>query len=823
MAVLVALLAGLPGPLAGGRGGAGTGERRAPRALRHAGAGVAPARCPWLHPAARATPDSLARAVLARMTFAEELDLVTLVSTKAYENSTIPVPGLCIPALTMQDGPAGLAYGDAGVTQFPAPIAVASSFDPSLAYSVGRAIGGEARAQGVGAVQAPYLNLARVPQGGRDFEGFGEDPALAASMGVADVRGIQSAGVLADAKDLGVYTQETNRDFLDQFVSARALQELYLAPFRAVVRDGHVASLMCGFGRIDGVATCEDAPLLREVRSWGFTGFVRDDINAAPDTRAALAAGLDVFKPAPWSASGRRAASAAERSQVAAAARSVLVEMFRFGLVQHPLAGTTSAGVRSVRSSRVALVAAERGAVLVRDARSVLPIPATAPSIAVIGAGADERPLTSGGGSSHVVVAGAETPLRAIERTWPSSRIFVSEGEPAVPPPSEIPSSDVSPPLPSVPPPPAHPVYHTAAPPTGTVRTWSGVLRPPASGLYEISVRSHGDTVVTLDGRTVLDDPGAHGPTVVGLPEQLVAGREYRLSMRWLEYDSNVPSIGWQDVTPLIDAAAFDASRASVAVVFVGAERTEGADATSLHLAGVEDQLVEAVARANPATIVVVASGGPVLMPWLGAVRAVLETWYPGEQGGRAVAALLSGAVDPSGRLPVTFPISSTQTAVSASPSLWPGRSGAVSTDAGGGGLDVGYRYYDARRVRVLFPFGYGLSYTTFSLSDLTVRRVGSSDRATVRVTDTGGAAGTEVVEAYLHYPSAAGEPPIGLKAFATVALVPGETRTVVLALPRSAFTIWRAGVLETVAGRYVVEVGTSSADLLLKAYVRAP
>ncbi len=757
------------------------------------------------------------------MTLAEELDVVTLVSTKAYENSTTAVPALCIPALTMQDGPSGLAYGDTGVTQFPAPIAVASSFDPSVAYAVGREIGLEARAQGVDAVQAPYLNLARVPQGGRVFEGFGEDPTLTSAMGVADVRGIQAAGTLADAKDLGVYTQETNRDFLDQTVGDRALEELYLAPFRAVVRRGRVASLMCGFGRIDTVVTCEDRALFAAVRSWGFDGFVRDDINGAPDTSAALAAGLDMFKPRPWSGDARHAVSAPEARAIARAARSVLLEMFRFGLVSHPREGTTSADVRSARATGVALVAAERGAVLLEDSRSVLPVAATTPSIAVVGAGANESPVTAGGGSSHVAVPSVETPLAAIRRAWPASRVLFAEGEPAVPPATPLSPRAVSPPLPVVPPPPAHPVYHTSAPPAGTWRTWSGVLTAPRTGLYEMSVRSHGDTTVTLGGRTVLDDPGAHGPVSVGLPVTLVAGRREPMTMRWLEYDGNVPAVGWQDVTPEISAAAAVAARASVAVVFVGAQRTEGADATSLDLAGVEDQLVEAVAKANPATVVVVASGGAVLMPWLHEVRGVLEVWYAGEQEAEAVAAILRGAVDPSGRLPVTFPLSETQTSVSSSPSLFPGTGGAVSTDAGGDGLYVGYRYYDALHVPVLFPFGYGLSYARFSLSDLSVRRVGSSDVATVLLRNDGSVPGTDVVEAYLHDPASAGEPPLLLAAFDAVAVAPGSARRVALPIPGSAFETWRSGRFETAPGHYVLEVGSSSADLPLAVPIPVP
>lgn len=831
VAVALAVMSGLPAP----GGAAGRSSRAvppaAPRAVPPAGTS-----CPWVHPLAGESAAQLAGEVLAHMTLQDELDLVTLVSTKPYENSTTAVPALCIPALTMQDGPDGLAYGDTGVTQFPAAVGLAASFDPSLAYLEGRALGTEAHAQGVDAVQGPYLNLARVPQAGRVFEGYGEDPDLTAAMGVADVEGIQSAGVLADAKDLGIYTQETDRDFLDQVVSERALQELYLAPFRAVVQQAGVASVMCGFGEIDGVDTCEDPAVLGEVRSWGFGGFIRDDINAAPDGAAAFAAGLDLIKPSPWSGAAVPAIAASTRAQIAAAALSVLVEMFRFGLVQHPRTGTTGTPVQTPADRAVALTVAERSVVLLKDGDGALPLSASTPSIAVVGTDANGAPITSGGGSSHVAVPSVVTPLRAIERTWPSARVTVAAGEPASPPASEIPSRYVTPALPVPPPAPAHPVYHTGSPPAGTWRTWSGVVAPPSTGLYRLSVLSHGDTTLSVDGHQLLSDPGAHGPTMLGLAYPFVAGRRYTVSMRWLDYDGNVPWVGWQDVTPMLDAAASAAAGAKVAVVFVGNQSTEGADATSLALSGVQDALVDAVAQANPDTVVVLDTGGAVLMPWLSKVRAVLEAWYPGQADGSAVAAVLRGAVDPSGRLPVSFPVSADATSVSSSASSWPGVTHPVTGDpatndtvdlsaAGGDGLDVGYRYYDAHHVPVLFPFGYGLSYTKFSLSDLSVTRAPGGHAAggyvaSVAVTDTGARSGSDVVEAYLRYPAAAGEPPLGLKAFARVALRPGEARSVLLELPPSAFEVWGRRGFTTLPGRYEIEVGSSSQDLPLSAGV---
>lgn len=789
-------------------GGTGTG-----------GTGAGPgAACPWTTPGAGQSDTGLAAEVVSRMSLAQQLDVVTLRSTKGYENSTTAVPSLCIPALTMQDGPDGLAYRDAGVTQFPAALGLAATFDPALATAEGRAIGTQAKAQGVGAVQGPYLNLARVPEAGRVFEGYGEDPLLSGAMGAADVRGLQSAGVLADVKDYGVYTQETGRVFLDQVVSEQALHELYLAPFEAVVRQGKAASVMCGFGKVNGVETCEDPALLGELRSWGFGGFVRDDINGAPDASAALAAGLDLFKPAPWSGSGP-ALGPAQRVAVAAAARRVLGQMFRFGLVQHPLTGKTSTPVQTAGAQAVGQAVAEEGAVLLKDQGGALPIAAPVPSIAVIGTAASSAPISSGRGSSAVGSPSVTTPLAGLVARWPHARVTFTPGEPVGAPAGEIASSAVTPALPVPPPPPAHPIYHTASPPKGVWRTWNGVLRAPATGLYELSVVSHGDTDLSVGGTRLLSDPGTHGPVLDQVAYPFVAGRPYRVTLHWFAYDGNVPRLAWQDATPMIAAAARAAASAAVAVVVAGNESTEGADNPSLSLPGVQDALIAAVAHANPRTVVVLDTGGAVLMPWLSSVAAVLEAWYPGQSDGTALAAVLSGAVDPSGHLPVTFPASAAATSVPTAAS-WPGIANTVDLNAaGGGGLDVGYRYYQAHHVGALFPFGYGLSYTTFALSGLAVTpspgvRGGYVVRATA--TDTGPVAGRAVVQVYVGYPSAARQPPLALQAFASVDLRPGQRSVVTMDLPPRAFETWQRGGFATVPGTYRVEVGTSSADLPL-------
>ncbi len=257
-------------------------------------------RCPWLQAAVGRgeSPAQLARTVLERMTVREKLGEMVLVSSGDYENSNAGVPRLCIPPLTLQDGPQGLAYGAEHVTQLPAPLGVAATFDTTVAHLYGEVLGSEAAGQGFDVVQGPNLNIDRVPQSGRTYEGFGEDPVLVSAMGVADIEGIQETGAMAMAKHFAVYNQETDRGVLNDLVSQRALQELYLPPFRAAVSQAHVGSVMCAYPKLNGTFQCQDGSLLGLLQQWGFDGFLRSDLGSVHDPLAAIAAGTDLIKPA---------------------------------------------------------------------------------------------------------------------------------------------------------------------------------------------------------------------------------------------------------------------------------------------------------------------------------------------------------------------------------------------------------------------------------------------------------------------------------------------------------------------------------------------
>ncbi|MHB1717062.1 MAG: glycoside hydrolase family 3 protein, partial [Acidimicrobiales bacterium] len=233
--------------------------------------------------AAHERPTALAALAVGRMTTAEKLGELVLHTGGGYENFTSAVPGLCIPSLTLQDGPQGLGAGDTGVTQLPSPLGIAATFDTAVARAYGAVEGAEARGQGIDVVQGPNLNIDRVPESGRAYEGYGEDPLVAADMGVADIEGIQSQGVLAEAKHLAVYNQETDRVHLDTSVSPRALREIYLRPFEAAVRTAHVDALMCAYPQLNGTFQCQDPTLTGLVDAWGFSGFVRSDLGAVHD------------------------------------------------------------------------------------------------------------------------------------------------------------------------------------------------------------------------------------------------------------------------------------------------------------------------------------------------------------------------------------------------------------------------------------------------------------------------------------------------------------------------------------------------------------
>ncbi len=802
--------------------------------------------CPWVAQARdhTASPPVLAHEVLTHLSLVQRLSLVTLQTYPPLENADVGIAALCIPPLTLTDGPDGVANGLTGVTQFPSSLNVGATFSPRLAWQQGQAIAEEARAKGIEGVQGPNLNLVRAPLSGRAFETYGEDPYLTATLGVADVRGIQSTGEIADAKHFTAYTQENARARLNQSVSARALAELYDAPFRAVIQQGHVASLMCAYGSLNGVNTCSDPTLYRTLRSWGFRGFVRTDLRAATGPGAALRAGADLIKPASvrellhlWHL------HRFSLRQLDRAVTAVLTTMFAYGIVTHPLVPDLGLAVSTPAHRRVALRVAEASMTLLAN-DGVLPLPSHPGSVAVIGLPASALPITGGSGSAGVVPGPVVTPLAAlrsqlargtliryapggisafsltrlddvtIERGSPLRLVTRPHhrGEPGKSDVAIERGGNVT------------PAAATADRP-GRGRDWSSWsirFHVRRTGTYELALEQLGDTWLSLGRHVVLFSPGLHARQVISATVPLVAGHHYTLSARWFAVRNHpVPALDIFDTTPAIDAAVTAARHARIAIVFAGVATGEGADRNSLALPGDQNALIRAVAAANPRTVVVLETGGAVLMPWIHRVAAVLEAWYPGQVDGAAIVPVLEGRIDPAGHLPLTFPASARATPITDA-AQYPGVNATVTLGTGNG-LDIGYRWYQAHHVRPLFPFGFGLSYTHFRLAGAHLRR--SRDRVAVSLTvrNLGPRIGTALVQAYVAYPPALGEPPEQLRAFSRVRLPAGAHRHVTLVLAASAFASFHRGRLAVAAGTYHVDVGQSSARLPIQLRVTWP
>jgi beta-glucosidase len=748
------------------------------------------------------------------MSLSEKIEFLGLTSVWPYENENSALQSLCIPSLTLEDGPNGIGGGTTGVTQLPASIGVAASFDPSVAAQYGTVLGSEAKSLGADVVQGPDLDVARLPNAGRTFEGYGEDPTLVSAMGVAEIEAIQAQGVMAMAKQFVGYTQETARSAIDQDVSERALQEIYLAPFQAAVEQAHVASLMCGPGEVNGVQACQSTSLFKILETdWGFTGFVRSDDEAFTSQTAALDAGVDLTRPPnPTQLKEAVADRTLSVSTLDNAVTAVLTEMFRFGMIAHP-PPVTAGRCACVNHSGVALTAAERSMVLLKNSGGLLPLARGAlTSIAVIGADADADAMTAGYGSSHVVDPSTSTPLAAIQ-LWAGTKVRVSYSQGG--PPIRTVSGSVGVIKRT------SPKVWTAASP-GSGPGWlesNSTITPKVSGLYDFSFTSAGDAWLTVGGTPLISEPGLYltnQPWSASM--ELVAGHHYAVSVRWFQKDGVTPGLTWTDVTPAIQAAVAAAKDASVAVVFASDYTSENFDRPSLDLPGDENALISAVAAVNPRTVVVLNTGGAVLMPWLSKVKAVLEAWYPGEEDGAATLAVLSGAVDPSGHLPLTFPTSVAESPMGQA-SSWPGVDGVVTL----GGIDEGYRYYDAHGIQPLFPFGFGLSYTTFSVSHLKVTKTPGGYQVSVVVKNNGTRVGRAVVQAYLRYPAASGEPAHKLVAFDSVSVAPGAAQSETLNVPASALESYVGNAFQTVPGIYTLSVGQSEADLPLHFAVKVP
>lgn len=810
--------------------------------------------------ARRATPVEQANALLAQMTVAEKIALAAA--------GDAGVPRLGIPGLAPSDGPNGLRGGGPGKTAFPNAGVVAAAWDRSLAKAFGVAIGAEASGKGFNILLGPTVNILRVPEWGRAAETFGEDPFLAGQLAVAEIRGIQSQRVVAQVKHFAVNNQEIQRlgnplglplftPAVDVVVSERALQEIYFPAFKAAVQEGQVGSVMCSYVRINGVYACQNPFLLQETLkdAWGFSGFVGPDaVLAVRDTLAAIQAGTDNFQLVGIGLPPEDVLTQVPAEKLDDMVRRILTALISVGLIDRPSTGDPDAVVSTRAHQKLAADVAAAGTVLLKNAGNALPIGSNVGSIAIIGYDAGPGTQSMEGGSAAVVGGPVVTPLDGITaRAGQGVTVTYAQGTrgvvslPVVPAGVLTPSSGSGPGL--------FGTYYASMDLSGSPlgafvsptidadtilvtgahsARWSGTITSSTTGLHRFSLRYTGVVRLFVDGQLIASGdsegldvaiPGAPLITAQGIAT-LTAGNPVPIVIEY-SFGSSVAGsrlhFGWQPPEPaLVAEAVAAADAADVAVVFVNDVTSEGMDRESLSLPGDQDALIAAVAAANPRTIVVLHTAGPVLMPWLAQVAGVIAAWYPGQETGNAIAAVLFGDADPAGRLPMTFPASESQ-GPGSQPTQYPGTGGAVHYDED---IDVGYRYYDRFAQEPLFPFGFGLSYASFSFDRLRVKqRHDGTYRVSVRVTNTGSRAGAAVVQLYVGFPVVTGEPPNQLKGFAKVALKPGRRKRVTMVLDASSFSTWSTtdGTFVVSPGEYVVRVGTSSRDLSQEAAVMVP
>ncbi|KAA0932083.1 glycoside hydrolase family 3 protein [Streptomyces apricus] len=764
------------------------------------------------------------------------------------------VPEIGLKSLVMSDGPIGVRgvrwTADDPSVALPSPTALAAAWDPALARRAGRLLAQEARRKGVHVLLAPTVNLHRSPLGGRHFEAYSEDPYLTGRIGTGYVTGVQEGGVGTTVKHFVANDAETDRFTVDNLVPPRALRELYLAPFEAIVENARPWGIMTAYNTVNGTTMTEHHHLVNEVLrgEWGFDGFNVSDWTAARSTVGAVEGGLDVAMPGPTTVYGPALAAAVragetDEATVDEAVRRVLRLAARVGALEGAEPVVTDLP-EAVDGPELAREIARRSFVLVRN-EGALPLPAGR-SVALIGAAArDARVL--GGGSATVFPARTVSPLEGLTAALPEGALTYALG---ADPNQELAPAGKGFELRAVCRDAGGTVLGTGSAPSGHLQ-WmgddlpdgvthdrlhtvelTGTFTPRESGPHTFGIKGMGAFTLTVDGTeyfdgvqgTDTDDPFAafFGDPVERATVELTAGRPYEVSLRHVvvvpdDMPMRVVTFTLAHQEPVRDPAeliaeAVEAARAADTAVVVVAttERveSEGFDRTDLRLPGHQDDLVHAVAAANPNTVVVVNSGSPVELPWRDEVAAVLLSWFPGQEGGAALADVLTGAHEPGGRLPTTWGSLDSAPVTQVTP-----ENGQLPYTEG---VFIGYRAWEKEGRTPAYPFGHGLGYTDWTYDAIEV----TGTAVTVRVTNTGSRTGRETIQLYVSPSTPDPERPARwLAGFANVEAAPGESVRTTVDLPARAFETWdeESRTWTPMKGTYEIKASHSLTDPRLK------
>jgi len=766
------------------------------------------------------------------------------------------VPEIGMRPLRMSDGPLGVrSWGTS--TAYAAGIGLAASWDSELAHRVGVMLGQDARARGVNFLLGPGVNMYRSPLNGRNFEYFGEDPYLAGQIAVGYIQGVQSQGVVATVKHYAANNSEYDRHRINTVIDERTLREIYLPAFEAAVKQGQVGAVMDSYNRINGEYATQNAFLNNRIlrQEWGFQGILMSDWGATYDGVAAANGGLDLEMGNAEFMNAKTLIPAIREGKVSVATidekvRHILRTATQFGLFDHSQTDPTIP-LFNPAADAVALQSAQEGAVLLKNDAGILPLNASSiHSIAVIGPNAYPA-VPGGGGSSQVASfapvsfmtglsqalypkgikvywnAGIKTPSDIFSNTrWctdasckqtgllrnefiDKTNAKTSSGQDDLINSLQNPGGDDW-----------NPGYRRVE--------WTGYYLPETSGVYRVVAAAVGEDSYSLmlDGKKILDVPEhQNGQAPKSAKVILEAGKAVKIDFTyWPMTEVKTAGLGVITESSLLDPEAERlAKMADVTVVAAGfspSTEGEGLDRT-YRLPFGQEELIQSVAAANPRTIVVLTAGGSVAtQDWIDKVPALLHTWYGGQQAGTALARVLMGDVNPSGKLPISWEREIEDNPANGNYYESPGSRDVNYAE----GIFTGYRYYDKGKVKSLFPFGFGLSYTSFVFSNLIVSPQTTSGTGTVDVSfdilNTGTRAGAEVAQVYVGEPDAGVPRPVKeLKGFSRVMLAPGESRRVTVTLDRRAMAYWDTGSHDWKidAGKFVVYVGDSSQNLPLQ------
>lgn len=778
--------------------------------------------------------------------------------------TTVAVERLGIPKIKVTDGPNGARGGGSlvgGVRSacFPAAIGIGASWNPELVRQMGVALAEETKTKSARVLLAPTVNIHRSGLNGRNFECYSEDPMLTSALAVAYIEGVQSQGIAATIKHFVGNESEIERQTMSSDIDERTLREIYLPPFEAAVKKAGVWAIMSSYNRLNGVWTSENHWLLTELlrEEWGYDGIVMSDWFGSHTTEASVTGGLDLEMPGPTRDRGEKLVAAVREGSVPpetvkAAARRMLLLLERVGAFADATMEDEKAVDRPEHRALIRKLGADGMVLLKND--GILPLgKAALDRIAVLGPNAAE-PRVMGGGSAQINAHYKVSPLEGIKSALSGTNRVIHlkacrnnrltqmiRGEVSV---DFFHGRDWSGPS----------VHRSTAEesqffwldmPDATLnpRDFSARIitrfRPEESGAHVFGLTNAGVAKLYVDGELLVDGETGWakgdnffglGNTEVRVEKLLEAGRTYEIRVDYRAMPEGYEGIEIRAVRfgaelPTSDAAiaeAVEQARAcDVAVLVVGREGewdTEGLDLPNMRLPGRQEELIENVAAVNPRTVVVLQTGGPVEMPWLDKVSAVIQAWYPGQEAGNAIADVLFGHAEPGGRLPQTFPKHlSDNSAMTADPKTYPGENGHVVYAEG---IAVGYRHHDADGAKPLFPFGYGLSYTRFDWSE---PRTSGSDMGPdgvtveVEVKNIGDRAGAELVQLYVAPKVSRLPRPIKeLKSFAKLEIPAGGRATASLSISIRDLAYFdpdaRAWIAE--AGDYELVIAANAEDI---------